>query len=98
MLARKNGCNLNKPSRISTTFCTKTQVADSENSWIINAKGIDQSTFDLSVKNPNKKDEVALRSPKTILKEIRALDDEAENVRIRICEILGLAGSKNENV
>jgi type I restriction enzyme M protein len=79
---------LNKPSKISTTFCTKTQVADSENSWIINAKGIDQSTFDLSVKNPNKKDEVALRSPKTILKEIRALDDESAKILNTIAELI----------
>jgi len=30
--------------------------ADSENSWTINVKDIDQNTFDLSVKNPNKKE------------------------------------------
>ena len=27
--------------------------ADSENSWTVNIKDVDQSTFDLSVKNPN---------------------------------------------
>jgi type I restriction enzyme M protein len=46
--------------------------ADSENSWTINAKDIDQTTFDLSVKNPNKKEEVTLRSPQVILDKIRA--------------------------
>jgi type I restriction enzyme M protein len=54
--------------------------ADSENSWTINAKEIDQSTFDLSVKNPNKKDEVSLRSPKTILAEMKALDRESAKI------------------
>ena len=37
--------------------------ADSENSWSIDIPDIDQATFDLSVKNPNKKDETALRDP-----------------------------------
>jgi type I restriction enzyme M protein len=54
--------------------------ADSEHSWTINAKEIDQNIFDLSVKNPNKKDEVSLHSPKTILKEMKALDEESEEV------------------
>jgi type I restriction enzyme M protein len=51
--------------------------ADSENSWSINVKDIDQSTFDLSVKNPNKKEEVTLRQPHTILEEMKALDEES---------------------
>ena len=33
--------------------------AESENSWSINIKDIDQITFDLSAKNPNKKEEAA---------------------------------------
>jgi len=44
--------------------------ADSENSWSIDIKNVDQKTFDLSVKNPTKKDEVTLRQPKKILEEI----------------------------
>ena len=59
----------------------------SENSWSINAK-IDQSIFDLSVKNPNKKDEVALRLPKTILKEMKALDEESAKILNTIAELI----------
>ncbi|GAB4480226.1 MAG: N-6 DNA methylase [Thermoflexibacter sp.] len=51
--------------------------ADSENSWTVNIKDIDQSTFDLSVKNPNKKEVVRLRSPHEILEEMKALDEES---------------------
>lgn len=51
--------------------------ADSENSWSIDAKTIDPITFDLSVKNPNKKDETDLRNPKDILAEIAALDAQS---------------------
>ena len=51
--------------------------AESENSWTINIKDIDQSTFDLSVKNPHKKEETTLRQPQAILEEMKALDQES---------------------
>ena len=54
--------------------------AENENSWIINVKDIDQTTFDLSVKNPNKKEEATLRSPQEILDEIRILDEESVEI------------------
>lgn len=53
---------------------------DSDNSWSIDVKNIDQDTFDLSVKNPNKGGEVALREPKEILEEMRKLDDESKSI------------------
>src|SRR5690606_12938858 len=56
----------------------------SEKSWIIDIADIDTSTYDLSVKNPNKKEEVKLRSPQEILAEMEMLDKEAENVRALI--------------
>lgn len=54
--------------------------ADSENSWTINAADIDQTTFDLSAKNPNKKEEAALRQPQAILAEMKALDEESADI------------------
>jgi type I restriction enzyme M protein len=45
--------------------------ADSENSWTVEVKNIDPSTFDLSAKNPNKKEETALRTPQAILEEMK---------------------------
>ncbi len=62
--------------------------ADSENSWTINLKDIDQSTFDLSVKNPNKKEETSLRQPKVILEEMKALDKESAEILDTIKELL----------
>jgi type I restriction enzyme M protein len=50
---------------------------ESENSWSINIKDIDPNTFDLSAKNPNKKEATALRQPKEILEEMKALDEES---------------------
>lgn len=54
--------------------------ANSENSWTVDIKDIDQTTFDLSVKNPNKNHEIKLRSPEEILKEIKKLDQESEEI------------------
>ncbi len=52
-------------------------TAESENSWSIAIKDIDTKTFDLSAKNPNKKEEAALRQPQEILEEMKALDEES---------------------
>jgi type I restriction enzyme M protein len=54
--------------------------ADSAHSWSVDVAGIDTATFDLSVKNPNGGDEVALRAPQEILDEIEALDAESAEV------------------
>ncbi len=54
--------------------------ADSANSWSVDAKTINQTTFDLSVKNPNGSEEIAHRSPSDILDEIAALDAESADV------------------
>jgi type I restriction enzyme M protein len=54
--------------------------ADSDNSWSIDVKNVDQNTFDLSVKNPIKNDEVVLREPKEILEEMKKLDDDNNDI------------------
>ena len=53
------------------------KAPETENSWAIEMKNIDQTTFDLSAKNPNKKEEAALRQPQQILEEMKALDEES---------------------
>lgn len=62
--------------------------AESENSWTVNVKDIDQSTFDLSVKNPNKKEETTLRPPQAILEEMKALDIESAKILNSILELI----------
>ena len=54
--------------------------ADSAKSWSVDAKGADQETFDLSVKNPKGGEEIKHRSPKVIMDEITALDKESAEV------------------
>ena len=41
-----------------------------------------------TVKNPHKKDEIALRSPKDIIKEMKALDKESTDVLNAISGLL----------
>lgn len=57
----------------------KTQ-AESENSWLLDLKDIDQSTYDLSAKNPNTPEEAPLREPHEILEAMQKLDKESAKV------------------
>src|SRR5665213_1025190 len=63
-------------------------TAESENSWSIDVKNIDKNTFDLSAKNPNKKEAAALRTPQEILEEMKALDEESADILNSIMEIV----------
>ena len=62
--------------------------ADSKNSWSVDIANIDQNTYDLSAKNPNKKEEAALRQPQDILEEMKALDEESAEILASIMEML----------
>jgi type I restriction enzyme M protein len=53
---------------------------DSDKSWTVDVKTLNQSTFDLSAKNPNGGEEVAHRTPQEIMDEIAALDEESAEV------------------
>lgn len=61
---------------------------DSENSWTVDAKSIDKTTYDLSVRNPNKADETELRDPKDIIAEMAALDAESADILAGIGRML----------
>lgn len=63
--------------------------ADSENSWSIDVETLHAtSTYDLSTKNPNKKEEAALRQPQQILQEMKALDEESADILNSILELI----------
>jgi len=59
---------------------------ESENSWTLKMADVNPSTFDLSVKNPNKKEEATLRRPQDILEEMKALDEETSYILNSIME------------
>ena len=62
---------------------------DSSKSWSVDAKTIDQTTYDLSVKNPNGGEEIAHRTPQEIMDEITSLDAESAKVLAKIRGLLG---------
>jgi type I restriction enzyme M protein len=62
--------------------------ADSPKSWSVEAKTIDQTTFDLSVKNPDGGEEIVHRSPEKIMQEIAVLDAESAEVLENIKALL----------
>jgi type I restriction enzyme M protein len=54
----------------------------------VDAKTIDQTTFDLSVKNPNGGEEITHLSPEELMDEIAALDAESAEVLEKIRGLL----------
>ena len=54
--------------------------AESENSWNVRLSDVDQTTFDLSAKNPNTPEEAPLRQPNEILEAMANLDKETADV------------------
>ncbi|MDD5675236.1 MAG: N-6 DNA methylase [Chitinivibrionales bacterium] len=55
--------------------------AESENSWSVDIGKLNgDEGHDLSVKNPNKREEAALRKPQEILEEIKKLDNESAEI------------------
>ncbi len=62
--------------------------ADSGKSWSVDAASIDQTTFDLSTKNPDGGEAVVHRSPQDIMDEIAALDVESAEVLANIRALL----------
>ncbi|ASG65773.1 type I restriction endonuclease subunit M [Idiomarina piscisalsi] len=61
---------------------------DSDKSWSVNVSDIDQATWDLSVKNPNVKEEAPLREPKEIIADIIELNKESEAILAKIRELV----------
>jgi type I restriction enzyme M protein len=62
--------------------------ATSPNSWSVERSAIDPASFDLSVKNPDAGEVVALRSPVEILAEIAALDAASAGILAEIRALL----------
>ena len=61
---------------------------DSDLSWSVDISKIDQKTWDLSAKNPNRNDEVVHRSPAEIIAELESLDIANQAILQRIKNLL----------
>jgi len=64
--------------------------AESENSWSVDVETHCNASnqYDLSAKNPNKKEETALRQPQEILAAMKALDEESAEILNSILELI----------
>jgi type I restriction enzyme M protein len=62
--------------------------ADSPKSWSVDVTGIDTTTYDLSVKNPDGGEVIIHRTPQEIMDEIAALDAESAEVLANIRALL----------
>ena len=62
--------------------------AESENSWLVDIAGINTDTWDLTVNNPNRVEEVDNRTPQEIIAEIELLDTQAAEALQAIKELL----------
>jgi len=61
---------------------------ETERSWNLRVADINEDTFDLSVKNPNRPEEAPLRSPMEILSEMEALDAETNAILESVRDLL----------
>gem|GEM_PF-6490489 len=63
---------------------------ETENSWNLSLAEVLEAggSYDLSVKNPNKKEEAPLRSPQVILTEMKNLDIESEHILQSIADLI----------
>ncbi|MDB2442952.1 type I restriction-modification system subunit M [Flavobacteriales bacterium] len=62
--------------------------AESENSWNVRLSDVDQTTFDLSAKNPNTPEEAPLRQPNEIMEAMKSLDEESADILKSISELI----------
>jgi len=60
----------------------------SQNSWTVKITDIATTTYDLSAKNPTKKEETTLREPQEILEEMKTLDEETADILNSIMEMI----------
>jgi type I restriction enzyme M protein len=67
---------------------TSATQAETENSWHVDVKAIDKTTWGLTVTNPNRPDTTDKRTPEQILEEIEQLDLDAATAIAAIKELL----------
>ena len=72
-LGKTNPLNEDDLADFEKLFADK---ADSANSWTVDVKSLDPKTLDLSVKNPNQKEEASARTPAEIIEEMKSLEQE----------------------
>jgi type I restriction enzyme M protein len=78
---------LNEDDLADFLECVQT-FKETENSWTIDLADINAEALDLSVKNPNKTNEVVHRTPQEIIAEIQSLDAKNAEILAKIRELV----------
>ena len=78
---------LNEKDLAEFVEMSKTQEV-SDNSWFVDVKDINTNTWDLTVNNPNRVEEIDNRTPAEIIAEIEELDAQAAQALQAIKELL----------
>ena len=84
-LGKTNSLNEQDLAEFVATSATQ---ASTENSWQVDVKAVDKTTWDLTVTNPNRPDTTDKRTPEQILEEIEQLDLDAATAIAAIKEFL----------
>jgi type I restriction enzyme M protein len=87
-MGKTNPLNDKDMEAFVTLSAVEGQKPETEQSWNVKVADIDETTFDLSVKNPNTPEEAALRSPEEILDEMVYLDKETKSILNAIKELI----------
>jgi type I restriction enzyme M protein len=91
-LGKTNPLNENDLAEFVELFEQRRNAAEgpeTANSWNIDGRKVAElAEADLSVKNPNKKEAVRLRSPNEILEEMKALDEESAEILTMIKRLI----------
>jgi type I restriction enzyme M protein len=74
--------------RLQKAAISSREKGETDKSWSLAISDIDQTTYDLSVKNPNVEEAAPLREPKTIIENIIKLDKESEAILAKIERLL----------
>jgi type I restriction enzyme M protein len=95
-LGKTNPLNENDLAEFLSLYASRASASEgpeTPNSWNVDVRPLSlskgtEATYDLSVKNPNKKEVIRLRSPHEILEEMRELDREADEVLGSIANLI----------
>jgi len=91
-LGKTNPLNENDLAEFVQLYASRASASEgpeTANSWNMDGqKAATLADADLSVKNPNKKEEVSLCSPQTILEKMRELDKESAEILNIISELI----------
>ncbi|MBA3967627.1 MAG: SAM-dependent DNA methyltransferase, partial [Nitrospirales bacterium] len=85
-----NDADLTEFVKLQASRASADEGPATKKSWNVDARSLSEAEgFDLSVKNPNRGEEITHRSPQEIMEEIAALDATSAEVLLAIKGIIG---------